>query len=194
MSKIEQNKEIKRKRILASAQEAFLTDGYAMASMDKIAAHGEMTKQTLYRYFSSKEVLFRATLLHLGKDLDESFTEHLNQDDTRLALISFATAFISFHVSEEHISIYRLLITESVKTSEIIDIFMSVRNNDEDIKLTEFFSKRLNVVNADSAINLWQSTLLSLRGGVLIGQKKPSLAKIKHHAIETTEYLLKAIG
>ncbi|TMR24279.1 TetR/AcrR family transcriptional regulator [Nonomuraea turkmeniaca] len=47
-------------RILDAALEAFVTDGYAGASTDQIAARAAASKQTVYKYFGDKSGLFRA--------------------------------------------------------------------------------------------------------------------------------------
>jgi TetR/AcrR family transcriptional repressor of mexJK operon len=48
----------KRRAILEAATEIFLRDGYLGASMDEIAAISEVSKQTVYKHFASKEALF----------------------------------------------------------------------------------------------------------------------------------------
>ncbi len=48
----------KRRAILNAATEVFLREGYLGANMDEIAALSEVSKQTVYKHFSSKEALF----------------------------------------------------------------------------------------------------------------------------------------
>jgi TetR/AcrR family transcriptional regulator, mexJK operon transcriptional repressor len=48
----------KRKAILDAATEVFLRDGYLGTNMDEIAALSEVSKQTVYKHFASKEALF----------------------------------------------------------------------------------------------------------------------------------------
>lgn len=48
----------KRRAILAAAEEAFLGGGYASVTMDDIAEHSGVSKQTVYAHFGSKESLF----------------------------------------------------------------------------------------------------------------------------------------
>ena len=48
----------KRRAILEAATEVFLRDGYLGASMDEIAALSAVSKQTVYKHFTSKEALF----------------------------------------------------------------------------------------------------------------------------------------
>jgi TetR/AcrR family transcriptional repressor of mexJK operon len=48
----------KRRAILAAATEVFLKDGYLGTNMEAIAALAAVSKQTIYKQFSSKESLF----------------------------------------------------------------------------------------------------------------------------------------
>ena len=48
----------KRRAILQAATEVFLRDGYLGTNMDEIAALSEVSKQTVYKQFESKEALF----------------------------------------------------------------------------------------------------------------------------------------
>lgn len=193
MGKIEANKERKRRDILIAAQEVFLSEGYVSASMDKIAAQAQMTKQTVYRYFPSKVDLFQATLRQMGQGLDDSFLVHLQNPDSREALLGFAESFIRFHLSDEHIATFRLLVSESAKAPEITSIFLSAGPDDTEAKLSAFFSERFNVEEARSLVLLWTGMLLSLRSGVLVGMQKPGM-QLNDHAREATDFLLAAIS
>jgi TetR/AcrR family transcriptional repressor of mexJK operon len=48
----------KRRAVLAAATEIFLRSGYLGASVDEIAAASHVSKQTIYKQFTSKEALF----------------------------------------------------------------------------------------------------------------------------------------
>jgi TetR/AcrR family transcriptional regulator, mexJK operon transcriptional repressor len=48
----------KRRAIFDAAIQVFLKSGYLGANMDEIAALSEVSKQTIYKHFSSKEALF----------------------------------------------------------------------------------------------------------------------------------------
>ena len=48
----------KRQAVLEAATEVFLRDGYLGTSMDEIAALSSVSKQTVYKHFTSKEALF----------------------------------------------------------------------------------------------------------------------------------------
>ncbi|MFA0001466.1 TetR/AcrR family transcriptional regulator [Vibrio lentus] len=194
MSKIEQNKEKKRQAILKAAKAVFLAEGFTLASMDVIASEAQMTKQTLYRYFSSKDVLFKATLQQMGAQFDEHSIEQLKISDNYQALYGFATAFLAFHLSDEHIATLKLLIADNGKSPAILESFMSVGENETDIALAQFFTDRFDTEDVATKVTLWTGMLLSLRGGVLMGMAKPNLQDIEQHARASTEFLLAALS
>jgi AcrR family transcriptional regulator len=59
-----------RQRILAAARGVFAERGYAVATMDEIAAAAGASKGALYHHFATKEELFRALLDDHGAELD----------------------------------------------------------------------------------------------------------------------------
>ncbi|WP_028024147.1 TetR/AcrR family transcriptional regulator [Enterovibrio calviensis] len=193
MSKIEENREKKKQAILAAAKSAFLSEGYASTSMDAIAAQAKLTKQTLYRYFPSKIELFQAILQQIGDSFTDRYSEHLAIESTRDALIAFATEFMRFHLSQEHIATLRLLITEASQEPEILKIFMSIGPDDTNSSLKVFFSERFNLQQPNTKIELWLGMLLASRSGALLGIPVLTDQQIEQHAIEATDLLLLGI-
>lgn len=56
----------KQTRIIEAAVAEFQDKGFAAASMDRISARSEVSKRTLYKYFESKENLFRSIVEELS--------------------------------------------------------------------------------------------------------------------------------
>jgi len=194
VSKIEQNKERKRNAILKAAQEVFLSEGYTLASMDKIATLAQVTKQTVYRYFPSKLELFSATLQQLGHGSEPDFCAHLQEVDTRTALYGFARGFIRAHLSREHLATFRLLIAESDIAPEIMRSFCEIGPDDTSRQLVAFFVERLGVEDAETTADLWAAMLLSHRSRVLMGMGRPDDQQIDEHAKAATDFLLAAVS
>ncbi len=190
MGKIKQNKEKKRRVILQAAQDIFLSEGYVLTSMDKIAAQAQVTKQTIYRYYSSKSALFKAALEHIGEQPEMGFLTHLQEPDTEKALCQFAKGFIQAHLSEEHLAIFRLLVMESVKAPEITNSFYTVGSDETELKLAAFFTERLHLKNPEITAQLWTAMLLSHRTSVLVGRKKPNEQQLEKYVKEATQLLL----
>lgn len=202
MNKISDKKKQKQFVILCAAQTEFLEFGFDSANMDKIAEQANVTKQTVYRYFSSKKELFKATLTHIGEQTHQGYFKYLDYDASKEArseesieaLELFAIGFIKAHLSDEHIATYRLLLSECIKEPEIIDYFFAQGAHDTSDKLTQFFEDKLNITDSEQTIALWTAMLISLRDDVLLGKAKPSLDKITAHAKEVTRWLQASIA
>lgn len=59
-TRMERKREVNRNALLRSAATLFADAGFEVTSMDDIAAMADLTKRTLYQYFSSKEELIFA--------------------------------------------------------------------------------------------------------------------------------------
>lgn len=193
MSKLAQNKEKKRQAILGAALEVFTTAGFVNAKMDKIAEKAQVTKQTVYRYFPSKDDLFKATLEKIGENEEFSFHQHLQRADNREALRLFAQDFVKAHLLPDHIATFRLLISEGAQAPEMMKTFHGVGPDATDRVLSEFFQQRLDIAEPMELIRMWTGMLLSLRAGVLIGMPAPSDEEADKYASEATDFLLAAL-
>ena len=194
MNKIEQNKKKKELAILQAAEDIFLCQGYVLTSMDKIAKQALVTKQTVYRYYPSKIDLFKATLGYIGNHAEFNFSSHLQETDDQIALTKFAVGFIQAHLSEQHLAVYKLLVSESDKAPEITRSFSEQGPDDTQQQLEAFFEQRLHIKNAAELVTLWTSMLLAHRSAVLIGMDKPDEGQIAQHAASCINFLLAAVS
>ena len=194
MKKIEQNKRQKRKKILNAAQKIFHSSGFIGASMDRIAQEAAVTKQTVYRYFNSKETLFKDTLEAQRLAEDNGFLDALNREDTDEALNAFAIGFIKRHLSETHLANIRLLVSEGPEIPEITRSFYAMGPSRTKACLARFFKERLNIDDAEYEIDVFINTLLSMRMPVLTGlHSPPSREEICRHAQKAVEMLMKLL-
>ncbi|MDW6065005.1 TetR/AcrR family transcriptional regulator [Streptomyces sp. FXJ1.4098] len=69
----------KRAAIVAAALRIFVSEGYARASMDAIAAGAKVSKRTVYDYFGDKERLFLAAIEETEAAQEEGFQTLLEQ-------------------------------------------------------------------------------------------------------------------
>ena len=86
----EREKQERRQAILEAAAKVFLEKGPAAASMDEIAERAELSKGTLYLYFSSKEDLFVAASAEPLDYLISLFREAVDRSTTGLEAIKWA--------------------------------------------------------------------------------------------------------
>lgn len=111
---------IKGDQIRAAAQRLFLKHGYASASMDAIAAEAEVAKQTLYRYYPSKEALFTDVLRQLlaarlpaALTLDVSDVPLASRADLQAALRAFAQASLASALQPDSLALLRMVVAET---------------------------------------------------------------------------------
>jgi TetR/AcrR family transcriptional regulator, mexJK operon transcriptional repressor len=190
MGKMEEKREAKRLSILNAARDEFLSAGYEAANMDRIASLADVTKQTVYRYFPSKIELFEATVRFLGRSSNADFARHLEHPDTWEALVCFAEGFIRWHIEDEPLRVFRLLVAESAKSPEIIETFFAAAPDQTNATLSNFFKERLSVTDPDEALLLYTSMLSTFRDDVLFGRARPGDQEIARLADTATRMLL----
>lgn len=119
LSKSEQ----KRVQILSSAIDLFCHQGFPHTSMDEVAKHAGVSKQTVYSHFGSKDDLFVAAIE--SKCVVHQLTENLLTDATKpeVAIITFAQQFGAMVVSEEAITVFKTCVAQADTHPEASDLF-----------------------------------------------------------------------
>ena len=101
-----------RKEILAAAVELFSEKGYHSVSMHEIAAKAEFAIGTLYKFFKSKEELYKSLMMEKAEEFDRILNEVLSTDDDVLTIIrNYITAKTIFF--SRSIAILRLYFAET---------------------------------------------------------------------------------
>jgi TetR/AcrR family transcriptional repressor of mexJK operon len=113
----------KRKTLLLAATAVFLEKGYDGTSMDDVAARAEVSKPTVYKYFSDKEHLFaeivRATTDHID-DLVLLVVETMAADaDVDTGLTVLARRFINALLQPEVLRLRRLVIANADRFPDV---------------------------------------------------------------------------
>ena len=85
--------ERKRRAILDAATEVFLKSGYLGTNMDEIAALSAVSKQTVYKHFSSKESLF----IEIVTRMTDTASDKVHNDVPKLAEDGTAAAFLEMY-------------------------------------------------------------------------------------------------
>jgi TetR/AcrR family transcriptional repressor of mexJK operon len=116
--------QIKRDAILHAAVKLFLEQGYKQTSMEEVAKHSGVSKQTIYSHYESKDALFCAGI---AAKCDEHMIkiEQLANHDASLeaALRHIATRFLALFHDEDVISMYSTVIAEARNTPHVAKIF-----------------------------------------------------------------------
>ncbi|MGD9807545.1 MAG: TetR/AcrR family transcriptional regulator [Deferribacterales bacterium] len=179
MSKAVEKYMEKQRLILAAAEKLFLEKGYRASSMDSVAEEAGVTKQTVYRYYPSKEELFREVLHYASpKGKEYVFGGKSVRDD----LLGYSIFFLSEHMKPERLGFYRLIISESDKESGLGNIFFKAAPEVRRMNLADFLSKKIVTSDPVKDASMFSSMLLSIRWDVLLGVKpSPSEEDISSH-------------
>src|SRR3954466_16147660 len=88
---------VRRKQLLAAAQEVFVANGYHAAGMDDIAERAGVSKPVLYQHFPSKLELYLALLDHHVEVLGEQVRTALRStEDNRQRVHGCIAAYFEF--------------------------------------------------------------------------------------------------
>lgn len=125
VSKREQNRQAKEKRILDAALAVFSEAGYSGASMDLIAVRAGVSKPTLYQYFGNKQSLFTAMLVPQREFMLKAFAESAGRDCVDV-LYDFSWQYADFVLRPDMLSLARLIIGEAGRIPGIGELYQSV--------------------------------------------------------------------
>lgn len=116
--------EKKKNEIIGIAGGLFLSKGYGSVSMAMIAAAVGGSKGTLYGYFSSKEEVFAAFVVSAGQQRWEEFVA-LDEEPVAIEdrLVALGRRYLRLLLSDEIMSVNRLVISEATRFPELGRIF-----------------------------------------------------------------------
>jgi AcrR family transcriptional regulator len=113
--RLNESKPTKRELIINSAIEIFLEEGYVEASVDRIAQHSGVAKQTVYSTFKNKRDLFEAVVVVLT---ERSSLGRLDEDWFKLPLQIFlekVAELILLQMSDQRFPRFLRLITKECR-------------------------------------------------------------------------------
>lgn len=134
----------RRDAILDVAAEAFLKKGYAGVTMSWIAEKSGGSKATLWRHFSSKELLFEAVLERETVSVRNNISLSLQaEDDFEVGLRKFCLAFLEMVNHPDIIALNRLVMGEVSRFPEIGRIFLARGPHLINEQLSEYINKAM---------------------------------------------------
>src|SRR5262245_14196035 len=120
----------KRGQILDAARRLFLSHGYAHTSTDAVRRAAGVSKETLYRYYPTKEELFadilrRLTLEQLPKPLhsDDSLTSGADSKQLQRLVRTLAREISLVMMQPDYLSLLRVVVAESTRFSYLGGLF-----------------------------------------------------------------------
>ncbi len=196
---VESQQTKKELEVLQVASEYFLSHGYKGTSINAMARDSGISKESIYRYFSSKMELFEAVV---AKELAEyklrlQFTdfeyESLSLED---ALRRTAETVIKAVSSDRTLSLRRLIFQETIQSPDIGQYYYEIGPQVAYVHLDKVFALHQDETNFDPeklphyfiAMTL-HKTMLQRECGVVKPLSKKQMAG---HVAEVTDHFIKA--
>lgn len=193
MSQSRQSIEQKKQAVIQAARESFLGKGYSGTSMDTIAETAGVTKQTVYRYYPSKERLFAAVMQLLQSENSNAY--RFSNKSLQQELTLFGNWLLEFHLTPEALGIYRLMLTEGARNKKLFRAFQSTGSRYFLEPLINFLKPRFSDESQlVFAANMFCTMILSARNKVLLGQsQRLSATEIQDHVRDVVELFVSMI-
>ena len=193
MSKSLENARQKQTAIVQAALDLFLQQGYAATSMDSVADLAGVTKQTVYRYYPSKDALFAAAMEKIRADeptryqFDGGALEH--------ELYSFGRDLLAFHLSPAALGVYRIILREGGEAESPLKPFMQVGPTRVIEYLAAFLKRHYpELDDAPFHAQMFVSMILTPRNQLIIqGKKRISRSEQESHVKKVVRLFLNGL-
>jgi TetR/AcrR family transcriptional regulator, mexJK operon transcriptional repressor len=197
---------LKRRAILDAATEIFLKGGYLGTNMDEIAALSEVSKQTVYKHFTSKEALFIEIVSSMtdetGDILRSEVAELDGGGDVGEYLVNYAYRQLTIVLTPRVMQLRRLVIGEVSRFPDLAKVLYERGPMRAIATLAALFEhladRRLLAIEdpwlAASHFN-WLIMSDPLNRAMLLGDAAiPKQAELRRHAVEGVRIFLAAYG
>ena len=124
--------DLKRLAILEASVDEFHTNGFAGASMDRIAERAKVSKRTVYNHFPSKEALFQVIIEDLAGKVELSYPAFCAETALDKQLFVVGKKFAEAISSDEVMKLARVVISRFIQDPELAKSTL-----DKQSKLTE---------------------------------------------------------
>lgn len=195
----------KRKAILEAATEVFLRSGYLGTNMDEIAALSGVSKQTVYKHFSSKEALFVEIVSSMtdgAGDLVRHDSSRFEGGDLNGYLFDYALRQLTVVLTPRLMQLRRLVIGEVARFPELAKVLYERGPGRALSMLAENFADLagrglLKIDDPKMAASHFNWLVMSdaLNRAMLLGDSAiPKPAELRRHAVEGVRVFLAAYG
>jgi AcrR family transcriptional regulator len=194
----------KHRAILDAAIKVFLKSGYLGTNMDEIAALSEVSKQTIYKHFSSKEALFVAMVTSMTDAASDTVQNQIPElsDDKDIAgfLQMYAHRQLTVVLTPRLMQLRRLVIGEVARFPELARVLYERGPQRAVAALAKVFerlaARGLLVIDdpliAASHFN-WLIMAEPLNNAMLLGDEAiPKPSALRRHAAEGVRVFLAA--
>jgi len=185
------NAQQKQNDIISSAESLFLKRGFAATSMDQIATETGVTKQTVYRYFPSKNELFAAVMQNLraGENRIYRFGEASFEQE----LLNYGQYLLAFHLRSKTLGLYRLMLNEGSRQA-LFDTFKNAGPKQMLQPLIEFLQQHSQYADLEFSAHMYATMILAPRNQLLMsGSARMKTSEQEQHVQKVTRLFLRMI-
>lgn len=115
--------EEKRQSIMAAAENLILELGYSATTMDLVASQAQVSKQTVYSHFTSKESLFTAIIIRKCRQFQVDQPPQDTGTDVFATLYKIGLQIVRLLQREEVVAMYRVVIAEVSSNPQVAELF-----------------------------------------------------------------------
>lgn len=194
----------KREAIVEAALKAFLDSGYAESSVNRIAADAGVSIKTLYRHFENKDDLFSAVMEAACSRSDDEAEAGAGPSSEpswfsktpRVALPMAGRQYLRHVLSEEQLSLYRVVVRDSHRFPELGRRYQEQVIGGQEALFVGYLDRWIpsagwKVKNKRGAARVFAGLLKAgLFDDVLHGGRTPHGDEIAAHAREAAERML----
>ncbi|MBM9589935.1 TetR/AcrR family transcriptional regulator [Leptospira sp. 201903075] len=198
--------EEKHQLILSAGTQVFLKKGYLGTNMEEIATEASVSKQTVYKHFASKEVLFTEIITNLTSrktaDSYKSLKPAIEVRDIKKYLVGYAVGELSVLLTPEVIQLRRLVIGEAERFPKLAAVYYKNGPKLAFLKLADLFDHfckqgLLQIADKKKAAEDFNWLILSayLNQAMFLGKSSlPNQKEIRKHAVHSVSIFLKFYG
>jgi len=139
--------EVRHRRIIRCATEAFLSNGYAATAVEDIAIQANVGKPTIYRLFKDKFGLATAVMRELASDMQRACQSAVDMDaEPEECFVKLGVTYIRWMMENvgktHHFAYLRLLMEMSGPYPEFAQEWREAGGNATAVPLTKYIEKR----------------------------------------------------
>lgn len=149
-SKLRSKNVAKGKQIIGAAITLFTEKGYAQTSMVEIAKQADVSKQTVYSHFGSKDELFSEAISQKCESSGLVDFSDLDINDVYQTLISIGQRFFVMITSKEAIAVHRICAFESRAYPQLSQLFFKAGPE----RLTDELSRLFDKMNSKGLLSI----------------------------------------
>jgi len=150
---------VKREKILEAATNLFTEHGYATTSMDLIASSAEVSKQTVYSHFGSKDELFAAAIEQKCDSYNMIDFELSSLHNPKQALFALAQRFLAMLTSKEACAVHKICAYEAISHPTLSELFYQAGPE----KITNEVAELMDLLNERKILNIDNSHFAALQ-------------------------------